>query len=59
MAVLKHPNLAWNNGTAPNSFAELVPLADIDILFIAVEKTILPLPDLASGGEDDAVGYAS
>lgn len=53
MAVLKHPNIAWNNGTAPNSVAELISTTNGSILPfpVATGPVTLPHPDLnASGG---------
>jgi hypothetical protein len=43
MAVLKHPNIDWNNGTtAPESIAELVALTSIQPLLVENGPVTLP-----------------
>jgi len=46
MAVLKHPNIDWNNGTtAPESIAELVALTSIQPLLVENGPVTLPHPE--------------
>lgn len=61
MAVLKHPNLDFDNGTAPNSVAELVAIDDVEVLIIQNGVGTIPHPNpttlVEAGG--GSVGYAS
>ncbi|HEY9464657.1 MAG TPA: hypothetical protein VIR54_16300 [Vicinamibacterales bacterium] len=63
MAVLKHPNIDWNNGaTAPESIAELVAISSILVFPVANTPVTLPHPDgttlIEAGAGATPHGYA-